>query len=46
MLIGYARVSADDQWLRPQRRILELLDRSEERVEVQVGHDHADKAKC
>ena len=39
------RVAADDERLRPQRRILELLDSREERVEVEMGEDrHADKA--
>ena len=31
------RIAADDERLRPQRRVLELLDRGEERVEVEMG---------
>jgi hypothetical protein len=35
-----ARVAAHDERLRPQLGLLELLDRGEERVEVEVGNDH------
>ena len=36
------RVAPDDERLAPQRRILELLDRGEERVQVEVRDDHSD----
>ena len=40
------RVAADDERLRAQLRLLELLDRGEEGVEVEVGEDaHGTKAK-
>ena len=35
------RVAADDERLRPQRRVLELLDGREEGIEVEVRDDHA-----
>jgi hypothetical protein len=35
------RVAADDQRLRLELRVLELLDRREEGVEVEVRDDHA-----
>ena len=38
-------ISSDDQRLRAQRRILELLDCGEERVEVEVGEDHAQRLR-
>ena len=34
------RVAADDERLPAQRRVLQLLDRGEERVEVEVRDDH------
>src|SRR5207302_8900272 len=36
------RIAADDERLRPELRILELLDRGEEGVEIEVGDDHAE----
>jgi len=39
------RVAADDERPVPEARILELLDRGEEGVEIEVGQDpHAGKA--
>jgi hypothetical protein len=35
------RVAADDERFPPKRGILELLDRSEEGVQVEVRDDHA-----
>ena len=35
------RVASDDERLRPQLGLLELLDGGEERVEIEVGDDHA-----
>src|SRR4051794_36795307 len=34
------RIAADDERVRAQLRVLELLDRSVERVEIEVGDDH------
>jgi hypothetical protein len=39
------RIPSDDQRLRSQGRILELLDRGEKRVEVEVGQDHAHRLR-
>ena len=36
-----ARIAADDEGLRPERRVLELLHGGEERVEIEVRDDHA-----
>ena len=36
------RVAADDEGLRAEIRILELLDRREKRIEVEVRDDHAE----
>ncbi len=33
------RVPADDEWLRSQRGVLELLDRGEERIQVEMGEN-------
>ena len=38
-----ARVAADDQRLRAQLGVLELLDRRVERVEIQMRDDHTNK---
>ena len=37
------RVAADDERLRAERRILELLHGGVERVEIEVGNDHTNK---
>ena len=37
-----ARIAADDQRLRAQLRILELLDGGEERVQIEVPEDHSE----
>jgi hypothetical protein len=37
------RVAADDERLRTELRVLELLDARVERVEVQMRDDHANK---
>ena len=36
-----ARIAADDEGLRAERRVLELLHGGEERVEIEVRDDHA-----
>jgi hypothetical protein len=37
------RIASDDERLRPQRRVLELLDRGEEGIKVEVRDDHASR---
>jgi hypothetical protein len=34
------RIAADDKRFRPQLRLLELLDRGKESVQIEVGDDH------
>jgi hypothetical protein len=41
-----AWISADDEGPRPERRALELLDRGEERIEVEVREDSHDRYKA
>ena len=41
-----ARVAADDERPRAQRRVLELLDGGEERVEIQMGEYPHDPPKA
>src|SRR5207248_5569677 len=40
------RVAADDQRLRAEARVLELLDGCEERVEIEVRDDHAARVRA